>query len=168
MSLTRSDLTAMTINHRFSVMLLLALSAACDFHREDQNPGSIVVQATYNRALDPENVVIRVRNDGDGALCIPISETELGGGQVTLEPKESLDYGENRPPARILGGLDISDGLYVLPAKSGRDIFLRISNIERRRPRPSKAFGSVRFVGCRSLFDGKAEIGTARFSVGLE
>lgn len=156
----------MVIDTRMSLLALLLLLGGCQSRESVPAPADATVTAKYDRELIPENVVVRVQNAGSQPLCISIAETQLGG-KITLEPKDALGNEENRPPPVMLSGFDIGEGLFVLPPHKGQVIWVRIPDIEHRIPKPTRAFGSIRYALCTAIFDGTAKIGAKTFSVEL-
>ena len=110
------------------------------------------VQTSRNRDLIPENVILDVSNRSDISLCIAIAETRVGLGKIELIP-DSGENLENRPPPIVMSGLDISDGIYVIPPKKARRIFVNIGSLG-SASRMLK--GSVRAAACRDIFSGGA------------
>lgn len=135
-------------------LLCLLLMTGC----ADKAPKAEVdftVETSRDRDLTPETVILDISNLGGFPICVAIAETKVGLGQIELLP-DSGENLENRPPPTLMSGLDISDGLYVLPPKKSRRIFIHIGSLGSS----SQALkGTVRTTACRSLFnDGAVKI----------
>ena len=137
----------------------LSVSACEVADRASANPFTLT--ATQGR-LVPENVVLGLRNDSDEHLCVPLAETRLGNGNIRVLPRSDSERFENRPPPRILGGLDVSEGLAVVPPHKSEDFFIYIGDLKGRDPPAMELRGTIRGVGCRALFAASTPQLTAR------
>jgi hypothetical protein len=100
----------------------------------------------------PHNVILKLHNRSGNYICIPVAEVRLGSPIVSVEPPSLDDYGENRPPPVLLGGLDVGEGLHVLPPRESYTVFLNISDLNGRSPPAKLVHGQIRAVGCKDLF----------------
>jgi hypothetical protein len=133
----------------FLSCLLLITGCAEEASQEEAN---FAVRSSRNRDLIPENVILDVFNRGDLPLCVAIAETRVGLGKIDLIP-DSGENLENRPPPIMMSGLDISEGLYVIPSEKGRRIFV---NIESPGSSSRMLKGVIRAAACRDIFSGNA------------
>jgi hypothetical protein len=116
--------------------------------------------------LVPGNILLKVHNRTGEYICIPIAEVELGSGFVSVDPRASSGFQENRPPPKLLKELDIIGGLYVVPPKEDQDMFLNISDLAERVRVADSVSGVVRGAACKELFEpGAAKLTTVPFKV---
>jgi hypothetical protein len=116
----------------------------------------------------PQTVFITVSNQSADYLCVPSAEVRLGSGFINVLPESSSDVFENRPPPDLLGGMDVSEGVKVIPPKTKRDLFLDLSQLEGRSPPPTGLRGKVHAVACRDLFiSSRPRVNEQAFGVSL-
>ena len=134
----------------FALIALCSL-AACR-GEPTGGPSSFSVQARHVPAA-PQTVFINVSNQSAEYLCVPSAEVRLGSGLINVLPESRSDVFENRPPPDLLGGVDVSEGVQVIPPNTKRDLFLDLSELQGRRPAPTGVRGKVHALSCRELFN---------------
>ena len=110
-------------------------------------PSNFSVQARHVPAA-PQTVFINISNQSAEYLCVPSAEVRLGSGLINVLPESRSDVFENRPPPDLLGGVDVSEGVQVIPPNTKRDLFLDLSALEGRRPAPTGVRGKVHALSC--------------------
>lgn len=131
------------------LMLVVFMSGGCAKSDNNLAPVDFEVILHYKKDLIPENVILEIKNLSKDFICVPIAETSLIGGRIMAYPEVDDEHG-NRPPSKILSGLDITEGLYVIEKGQSMDIFINIVN---NRPSAAEEIkGEVRAVSCKDLF----------------
>lgn len=131
------------------------------------NGGAFGVKATQMEIM-PENVVLRVENNSDDYLCFPLVETRLNGASMEVLPDSGSDSFENRVPPHLLGGLDVIEGVAVVPPRKTADYFINIEALKGRDPQARELQGTITGSTCRALFSSRSPPLTRRkFSVKL-
>lgn len=100
----------------------------------------------------PENVVLRVQNNSDDYLCFPLVESRLNGASMEVLPANGSDSFENRVPPHLLGGLDVIEGLAVVPPRKAAKYFIDVEALEGREPQARELRGTINGTTCRALF----------------
>ena len=134
----------------FILAILFLVLPSC----QGQRLTDFVLEPRANRQLLPENIVLRVKNTGSSELCIPIIETRLDMGFISLNSDKTGDVEVARPPSTLLNGFDVSEGVYIIPSQGKRDIFI---NIGQEGKAAKSVYGVIRGVDCRSLLDFKSQ-----------
>lgn len=133
-------------------LALIALCSVAGCRGEASGEASNFSVHARHVAEAPQTVFITVSNQSADYLCVPSAEVRLGGGFINVLPESSSDVFENRPPPDLLGGMDIREGVQVIPPRAKRDLFLDLSQLEGRRPPPTGLRGKVHAIACRDLF----------------
>jgi hypothetical protein len=131
---------------------LIALCSIAGCRQEATGEASNFAVDARHIAEAPQTVFITVSNQSADYLCVPSAEVRLGSGFIKVLPESSSDVFENRPPPDLLGGMDVSEGVNVIPPRAKRRLFLDLSQLEGRSPPPTRLRGKVHAVACRELF----------------
>jgi hypothetical protein len=146
----------------FRLLLVLVLGGCGQTQQESLSFTVLPVIA----AELPGNVLLRVTNHSKEYLCFSKADVRLGSPYVSVDPPSEEDNGDNRPPAHDVNGLDINDGLFVLPPNMTRDLFLSTEELSGRKPAAKRISGRLRAVACAALFTGrKSPITVQSYSV---
>jgi hypothetical protein len=130
------------------------------------NPSQLFDLHASTNPLIPGNILLKLHNRTGEYICIPIAEVGLGSGFVFVEPRASSGFMENRPPPKLLKGLDILGGLYVVPPNEDLDVLLNISDLAERVRLADSVSGVVRGAACKELFQpAAAKLTTVPFQV---
>lgn len=133
----------------FALAALCGL-AACRGEAADP-PSNFEVQAR-RLAEGPWTVFLTIDNRSPNYLCVASADLRLGSGFIDVLPASGSDIFENRPPPDLVAGVDVSEGLQVIPPNAKRDLLIDLSPVEGRRPRATGLSGKVRALACRNLF----------------
>jgi hypothetical protein len=129
---------------------LLSITGCAD--KAQQAGVDFTVTSSRNRDLVPENVILDVSNRENFPICISIAETRVGLGRIELIPNSGENL-QNRPPAVMMAGFDISEGIFVLPSEKTRRIFVNIGSLGQSS---HILKGTVGAAGCQDIFNGGA------------
>jgi hypothetical protein len=140
----------MTTRRKWLTWAAFALGS-CQQQPQETNAPTFLVEA-QSRSSVPELVMLRIKNVERSPICFAISDFEVGGDMIKIVPSAASDYADNRPPPVVMNGMNISEGLYVLPAGASRDFYLDVSRVVSRVPPAQSIRGTARAVFCRSLF----------------
>lgn len=138
--------------HKSEIAFLAILLSGCN----PTEPNSIQnISIDVRRDLLPDNIILSVTNNGERIACIPIAETRLGGGFVTLAPTE-LTPNANRPTPIMIDGIDVSEGVFVIEPRKTQQIYVNLSFPGANQATSIR--GEIRSINCLSLFGSGSKI----------
>jgi hypothetical protein len=125
------------------------------------------IAVTADKSVEGGDAIrLRIQNFEGEPICIAQADFEVPGEMTHLLPQSREDYIENRQPPVVLKGFDLTDGLVVVPGKSGRDVYLDLSRLNGRTPPPAVLHGVVRAVKCGAFFkDTRPAVAAENYSV---
>ena len=148
----KADIASASPTAMRGALALVALCSVTGCREEVSGDASNFAIHARHIAEAPQTVFLTVSNQLADYLCVPSAEVQLGSGFINVLPESSRDVFENRPPPDLLGGMDVRQGVEVIPPRAKRDLFLDLSQLEGRRPPPTALRGKVHAVACRDLF----------------
>jgi hypothetical protein len=149
---------------KFTMAMTLCLLVSCGSRDVNSQP-NFNIDLNRAKELMPDNILLTVRNTGNATLCISIAELRLGDGYISVSPADLVPNGNRSDPV-IVAGVDVSEGLYIIPVRGLQQIFINTSFPRARHLR--QMYGIIRASNCATMFGTRpGQITKQRFTLNL-